>query len=122
MATITPEAEATKFLITVSPREKRVLKTAAAASGISMAEFARRAIVQMADGPTPEEIAEARHLAEQIDRSADRMAAMLDRAIAAAEDPGRAEREERLRAEVAAEVAARRAIDLAPVFQAMTAA
>ena len=46
-----------------------------------MAEYVRRAVRQVDEAPTAEEIAAARRLATEINAAAERMAAKLDRTI-----------------------------------------
>jgi hypothetical protein len=103
---IAPAHGSTQFIITVDRAEKARWKSAADQSGLSMAEYVRRAVQQVAEAPTPEEIAEARVLAAEVNAAAARMEAMLDRTIArieAAIDPAA---EAKRRAEIYAELEA----------------
>lgn len=79
---IAPAHGSTQFIITVDRAEKARWKSAADKSGLSMAEYVRRAVQQAAEAPTPAEIEEARALAAQVNAAADRMEAMLDRTLA----------------------------------------
>lgn len=71
----------TQFIITLDPAEKRRWKSAAAAAGISMAEYVRRAVQAAEVAPTAEEIAAAHRLAGDINASVDRIELMLDRTL-----------------------------------------
>ena len=78
------------FLITVDADEKQRWQAAAAAAGVSTAEYVRAAVRQAADTPTAAEIAEAGALAAEINASVGRMERSLDRTlgrIAAVLDP-----------------------------------
>lgn len=78
------------FMITVDIEEKLQWQRAAAAAGVSTAEYVRLAVRQAADTPTAAEIAEAEALTVEFNASVDRMVASLDRTlarIAAVTDP-----------------------------------
>ena len=78
----TSPARTSGFLINIDIAEKARWKRAAAAAGITMAEYVRRAVRQADDAPTSEEIAAVRRLALEVDAAAERIAASLDRTLA----------------------------------------
>ena len=80
-ATVGPR-RSSGFLITVDQGEKARWKRAAAAAGVSLAEYIRRAVRHADEAPTSEEIVIARRLAVEIDAAADRMATTLDQTAA----------------------------------------
>ena len=93
-AAVTSSARTSGFLITIDTAEKARWKRSAAAAGLTMAEYVRRAVRQVDDAPTVDEIAAARRLATEINAAAERMAAKLDRTIGRIEqllDPVRAD-------------------------------
>ena len=93
-AAATSSARTSGFLITIDTAEKARWKRSAAAAGLTMAEYVRRAVRQVDDAPTVDEIAAARRLATEINAAAERMAAKLDRTIGRIEqllDPVRAD-------------------------------
>ena len=88
----TSPARTSGFLINIDIAEKARWKRAAAAAGITMAEYVRRAVRQADDAPTSEEIAAVRRLALEVDAAAERIAASLDRTLARVDellDPAR---------------------------------
>lgn len=88
----TSPARTAGFLINIDIAEKARWKRAAAAAGITMAEYVRRAVRQADDAPTSEEIAAVRRLALEVDAAAERIAASLDRTLARVDellDPAR---------------------------------
>ena len=92
------------FLITVDTAEKARWKRSAAAAGVTMAEYVRRAVRQADDAPTATEIAEARRLAVEVKAAAERIEATLDRTTARIDhllDPAV---EQRRRDEIVAEI------------------
>jgi len=74
-------ARTSGFLITIDTAEKARWKRSAAAAGLTMAEYVRRAVRQVDEAPTAEEIAAARRLATEVNAAAERMAIKLDRTI-----------------------------------------
>ena len=58
------------FLIMVDNAEKARWKRAAAAAGVTMAEYVRRAVRQADEAPTPTEIAAAKRLATAVNAAA----------------------------------------------------
>ena len=80
-AAATSSARTSGFLITIDTAEKAHWKRSAAAAGLTMAEYVRRAVRQVDEAPTAEEIAAARRLATEVNAAAERMAIKLDRTI-----------------------------------------
>lgn len=74
-------ARTSGFLITIDTAEKARWKRSAAAAGLTMAEYVRRAVRQIEDAPTADEIAAARRLAVEVNAAAERMSIKLDRTI-----------------------------------------
>ena len=71
-------ARTSGFLITIDTAEKARWKRSAAAAGLTMAEYVRRAVRQVDDAPTADEIAAARRLTTEINAAAKRMATKFD--------------------------------------------
>ena len=97
-------ARTSGFLITLDNAEKARWKRSAAAAGLTMAEYVRRAVRQVDDAPTAEEIAAARRLATEINAAAERMATKLDRTIGRIEQLLDPVREDERRKEVLAQL------------------
>ena len=70
------------FLLNVDRAEKARWKGAAAAAGLSMSEYVRRAVRQVDEAPTPQEIAAVRELAAQVSAAADSIGDKLDLTLA----------------------------------------
>ncbi|MDP9095793.1 MAG: hypothetical protein M3N26_04420 [Pseudomonadota bacterium] len=70
------------FLITVDNAEKARWKRAAAAAGVTMAEYVRRAVRLADEAPTAVEIVAAKRLAVEVNAAAARIEASLDRTLA----------------------------------------
>ena len=105
-AAATSSARTSGFLITIDTAEKARWKRSAAAAGLTMAEYVRRAVRQVDDAPTVDEIAAARRLATEINAAAERMAAKLDRTIGRIEQLLDPVREDERRAEILAQLEA----------------
>ena len=103
-AAATSSARTSGFLITIDIAEKARWKRSAAAAGLTMAEYVRRAVRQVDDAPTVDEIAAARRLATEINAAAERMAAKLDRTIGRIEQLLDPVREDERRKEILAEL------------------
>jgi len=99
-------ARTSGFLITIDNAEKARWKRSAAAAGLTMAEYVRRAVRQVDEAPTAEEIAAARRLATGVNAAAERMAAKLDRTIGRIEQLLNPVREDERRAEILAQLEA----------------
>ena len=99
-------ARTSGFLITIDTAEKARWKRSAAAAGLTMAEYVRRAVRQVDDAPTVDEIAAARRLATEINAAAERMAAKLDRTIGRIEQLLDPVREDERRSEILAQLEA----------------
>ena len=70
------------FLLSLDRAEKARWKHAADAAGLSMSEYVRRAVRQVDEAPTPEELAAVRELAVQVSAAADRLGDKLDSTLA----------------------------------------
>ncbi len=94
------------FLINVDRDEKSRWKQAAAAAGLTMAEYVRRAVRQADEAPTAEEVAAVRQLVVQVNAAADRIGARLDRTIARVDQLLDPAREQARRDEITARIEA----------------
>ena len=103
-AAATRPARTSGFLITIDGAEKARWKRSAAAAGLTMAEYVRRAVRQIDEAPTAEEIAAARLLATEVNAAAERMATKLDRTIGRIEQLLDPIREEERRKEILAQL------------------
>lgn len=105
-AVATGSARASGFLITIDSVEKARWKQSATAAGLTMAEYVRRAVRQVDEAPTAEEIAAARLLATEVNAAAERMANKLDRTIGRIEQLLDPVREDHRRQKILAQLAA----------------
>ncbi len=105
-AAATSSARTSGFLITIDIAEKAHWKRSAAAAGLTMAEYVRRAVRQVDEAPTAEEIAAARRLATEVNAAAERMAIKLDRTIGRIEQLLDPVREDERRKEILAQLEA----------------
>ena len=94
------------FLITIDTAEKARWKRSAAAAGLTMAEYVRRAVRQVDEAPTAEEIAAARRLTIEINATAERMATKLDRTLGRIEQLLDPVREQERRSDILAQLEA----------------
>lgn len=104
-ATISP-TRTSGFLINIDRDEKSRWKQAADAAGLTMSEYVRRAVRQADEAPTADEIAAVRQLVVQVNASADRIGARLDRTIARVDDLLDPVREQARRDEITARLEA----------------
>jgi methyl-accepting chemotaxis protein len=105
-AATTGSARTSGFLINVDRDEMSRWKQAAAAAGLTMAEYVRRAVRQADEAPTAAEIAAVRELTVQVNAAADRIAATLDRTIARVDELLDPAREQARRDEITADLEA----------------
>ena len=94
------------FLITIDTAEKARWKRSAADAGLTMAEYVRRAVRQVDEAPTAEEIVAARRLTTEINAAAERMATKLDRTLGRIEQLLDPVREQERRSELLAQLEA----------------
>jgi hypothetical protein len=78
---------AERFHIVLSPDERKAWNSGAARLGVPTAEYVRRAVASFEVGLTADELEQLANLAAEVERSAGRMTAMIDRAICAVERP-----------------------------------
>ena len=78
---------AERFHIVLSPDERQAWNSGASRLGVSTAEYVRRAVASFEAGLTTDELEQLANLADEVQLSADRMKAMIDRAIATVDQP-----------------------------------
>lgn len=78
---------AERFHIVLSPDERRAWNSGAAKLGVSTAEYVRNAVASFESGLTTEELAQLSSLAGEVEQSAGRIHAMIDRAVACIDRP-----------------------------------
>lgn len=78
---------AERFHIVLSSDERQAWNNGAARLGVPTAEYVRRAVASFEAGMTADELEQLASLADEVHGSADRMKAMIDRAIAAVDQP-----------------------------------
>ncbi len=80
-------SSAERFHIVLSSDERQAWNSCAARLGVPTAEYVRRAVASFEAGMTADELEQLANLADEVEQSAGRMKAMIDRAIAAVDRP-----------------------------------